>query len=457
MVGRARTCAAAAAAILLLGSAGPAHAAKWREVTPGQPVSALAAPGVTRSGDGVLHVLWARTEGLGGSVQHSAVAAPGNAVTGPNAVYAYNGGVNESVAVIGVAEGLRAFFSGLGDSLGDPRDDGVETALSTNGGTTWTPSPAIVSHDSHAYASGLGAALAPGNVPIFAWGDTGPGSAGFHVGLDAASVDVHFGSPTVCCEYDANVAVDGATGAAFVAWKFIYSDSGTAVQATSGGDMLQPPGGQAAETGIRTPVTGRLGAGDVFLGYQFGTNQFLSRPAVWNVTQRRLVDDGHLKGQRNAQAIGLAPGPAGKLWLFYARGDRLYATRSNDAATRFGAIVSVPKIAGKPQLLNLVGEGSAGPLDLVAVFRNDTGASLWQRRLLAGLTLKAKVNGDAVTLTVTDAGAKVGGAKVKLAGKTAVTGANGKVTLTVAPGRYKAKASKTGYKAAKLKVKVKPG
>jgi hypothetical protein len=458
--GLVRRCAVVAI-LALLGAAGSAQAAAWRELTPGQPVPTGAAPGVARSGDGVLHVLWPRAEGQAGSIQHNAVSASGTGVSGPNQVFSYTHGSSQSVAVIRVDEGLRAFFSGLMGTLGHPQEVGVETALSTDGGGSWTPSPTIVSNNtpgniSKAYTAGIGAARGSANVPIFAWGDTDPGSGGYHVGLDPAAPDVHIGSTTECCEYSANVAVDGGTGAPFVAWKYVYGgSSGTAVQALGSRELLQPPNGSAVEAEFRTPITGRIGAGGVFLAYQFGTNPFSARPAVWNVTARRLVNDSSFKHQADAQAIGISPGPAGKLWVFYRRGARLYATRSNGKATRFGAIVSVPTLPGQPQLLNLVGEGSAGPLDLVAVFRNAGGSSLWHRRLLAGLSLAAEVTGHNVTLTVTDAGAKVKGAKVGLAGKSATTGSSGKVAFTIGrSGKYTATASKKGYAPARRKLKV---
>ncbi len=457
---RAGACTAVAMAVSMLIASGAA-AAPWKELTPGQPISALAAPGVARTGDGALHVLWPREDGAGASLQHTGLSASGTGVSGPNQVFSFTNGISQSAAVMVVDEGLRAFFSGLMGTNTQPQQIGMETALSTDGGASWSPSPTIVSNNSsggrsEAYTAGISAARAPGNLPIFAWGDTAPGSAGYHTGLDPAAADVHFGSPTVCCEYYPGVAVDGATGAAFLAWKYIYGNgSGTVAQALGSLGELAPPQAGAVEAEIRTAITGRIGAADVFLAYQRGTNQFLSRPAVWNVSDQKLVDDGRFKRQGKAQAIGISAGPSGRLWVFYRRGSRLYATRSNTKATRFGEIVSVPTLSGAPQLLNLVGEGSRGPLDLVAVFRNASGSSLWHRRLLPGLSLSAKVSGHTVTATVTDAGAKVKGAKVKLAGKSSTTGPSGKVTFTaVGSGRYTMVASKAGYTPAKRPIRI---
>src|SRR5262245_27244214 len=398
-------CAAVVAALATLGTATTADAAKWREVTPNQDISALAAPGLARTADGVLHVAWPREQGLGGTVVHSAVSASGKSVSGPNDVFSYTGGLSHSIALIRVDEGLRAFFSGLMDVSVHPQQTGVETALSGDGGASWTASRAVVA-TSKAYTAGIGAVQGPANVPLFAWGDTDPGSAGYHVGVSPATPDTHYGQTTTCCEYAPNVAVDGLTGQEFLAYKFIYPDnvSGTSVQPIGGG-LVHPPGADAAETEIRPALTGRIGAGGVYLAYQRGTNQFLSRAAVWNATTGKPVDNGLFGKQKRVQAIGIASGADGRLWVFWRSGSKLFGTRSNKQATRFGALVKVATLKGNPQLMNLAGEGSRGPLDVIAVFRKGSGddASLWHNRLLPGLSLAAKVKGHKVTFTVTDA------------------------------------------------------
>ena len=455
--------AASVAALLALGAPGGAEAAKWREIAPGQPVSALAGPGAARTGDGVLHVLWPREEGMGGSYQHTAISPQGTSASGPNPVFSFTHGIGRSAGLIVVDGALRAFFSGLMGTTDHPQQIGVETALSIDGGANWAPSPTIVSNNSpggrsNTYTAGIGAARGSANVPIFAWGDTDPGSAGYHVGLDPADPDRHIGETTACCEYATNVAVDGVTGAAYLAWKFIYGTAGgTASQAIGSAEVLRPPGGAAAEGEIRTAITGRSGAGDFFLAYQRGTNPFLpARPSGTDGPQARPRPAVPAAAQRPGHRH--LTGTYRKALGFYRRGSRLYAARSDTHARRFGAIAGVPTPPGDPQLLNLVGEGSDGPLDLIAVFRDSGGsAGVWHRRLLPRLTLAAKVKGHKVTFTVTDAGAKVTGAKVKVAGKSKTTGGSGTASFTLAqPGAYTGKATKNGHSAAKRKVTVKP-
>ena len=101
-------------------------------------------------------------------------------------------------------------------------------------------------------------------------------------------------------------------------------------------------------------------------------------------------------------------------------------------------------------MYELDGEGSAGPLDLVA---ND-GQGLWHQQVWPRLQVAAKRAGKAIVFTVTDAGDPVAAAKVKVGGKTLTTAANGQATLANAlGGKVKASASKAGYAAATTTVR----
>ena len=95
-------------------------------------------------------------------------------------------------------------------------------------------------------------------------------------------------------------------------------------------------GTQAVRPGQRTALTGRIGAGGVYLAYgagypAFGTVQLLriGRPPV-AVARSTEVDH-----------VGIAPGPGGRLWLFWSTGEGYAATRSNRAATRFESVTRV--------------------------------------------------------------------------------------------------------------------
>ncbi len=63
----------------------------------------------------------------------------------------------------------------------------------------------------------------------------------------------------------------------------------------------------------------------------------------------------------------VVPEPDGRLWVMWEkRSQRLYATRSNRAATWFGAVVEVNPPAGTGSIWKAAGDGALGRLDLVA-------------------------------------------------------------------------------------------
>lgn len=145
-------------------------------------------------------------------------------------------------------------------------------------------------------------------------------------------------------------------------------------------------------------------------------------------------------------------------WEGKDRGKRILATRTNPAATAFGAVVSIKPPRGTNAIHSLSVDGSQGFLDVLALIeRGPDDISHWHQRVLPGLTLSAKPRtvaaAKAVTFKVTDAGAAVAKAKVTIKlGKKKVTGkttANGTAKLKVPArtkrGRYAATARKSGY------------
>ena len=205
----------------------------------------------------------------------------------------------------------------------------------------------------------------------------------------------------------------------------------------TGKSFLQPIG--------RTPISGRIGAAGVFLAYGQGYPT-LKTVAVWRVDTAtpQLV----LKAP-GAKHVGVAAAPEGRLWVMWDVNGKIYATRTNHAATRVGP-PSMVKPPGSGSVYELDGEGSAGPLDLVA---ND-GKSLWHQQVWPKLQVSGRRAGKTIVFTVADAGDPVVAAKVKAGGKTLTTAANGRATLANAPpGKVKASASKAGYTAASTTVR----
>lgn len=450
-------------------SAGPPGA--WTQVTSEAQSSNTSEVGLERTADGALHVLWARDSGSTEEIVHTSISPDATGVSDAHQVIATPLSVNRSVDLVaGPGGGLRAMFAGI--FPGAPSfSNSMATATSGDGGVTWSAvgpasenDPAVDSDGTAYVGSGIGAGVALNGTVISIWGDSSPSGAGYHLGLDPLVPDVALSSAV--CERDPNVGVDSVTGETVLGWNCLETDT-MQVLRSSVGAVENAPSSGASTLQQRVGLTGRLGADGVYAAYGTGSNDFDAWPALWRVGAAKAKV---IKQPRDAQDITLAPAPGGRLWIAWVgadRGDRVFATRTNPAATKFGEVVSLKPPQGTEAVHRLAIEGSGGFLDAVAlVDRGDDDIAHWHQRMLPGLTLKAKPAkvsaGKKAKFKVTDAGAGVGGAKVKLKlGKKQVSAKskpNGKVALKVPaktkPKRYKATARKAGYAPGKTKIRV---
>jgi len=463
-----RVAAAAVAAAAILTLPGPAEA-KWRKVTSQGQTGSTSEVGIERSANGVLHVLWPSDSGATEQLMHSAISENGRSIAGPHQVASTTNFINNSVDLVaGPSGGLRAFFAGVFPGVSN---DAIRTSTASASGTTWSghaaASQTSAGPTNAAAGSGIGATVTPAGTPWSSWGDSSPGGGGFHAGINPAANDLAFSSG--CCERDPNLAFDSQTGVVAVGWNYLPTGPAArrlqvVVPFVTG--VQDAPMSAATWTGQRVGLTGRIGAGGIYAAYGAGTNQFNARPALW-----RLGAAGAkvLKSPRDAEHTTVAPAPGGRLWLAWEgkdRGFKIFATRTSPAAKPKGAIVATKPPKGTQQIYRVNVEGSRGYLDVLALVRRGSGEiAWWHARLRPGLSLRATPQrvrtGRKVTFKVTDAGQPVAGAKValKLANKhTKKTNGAGKTTIKVPkstkPRRYRARATKGGYAAAKRKVKV---
>ncbi|MEZ5078415.1 MAG: hypothetical protein R2725_13345 [Solirubrobacterales bacterium] len=445
---------------------------KWTRVTGIEGVAAVNTDelGLERTADGILHIAWARQAGgIADVLLHSAVSANAKSVSGPDPILAAaNNGINPSVELVaGPSGSLRVLFAGLFPET--PIDQVMSSATAPAAGAPWSaPEPVSntgVATASKVYiASGIGGAVSPAGLTAFAWGDSGPSEGGYHLGLDPLALDTPFSN---ALERDPNVAFDQQSGAAYVAWNVLggagAGNSLMILPVGAGGPVTAPKSGSTG-IGDRVSISGRIGAGGVYVAYGYGSNQFIGKPALWRIGAPKVKV---AKNYRGAEHIGLAPAPGGRLWIYWERDGRLYASRSNASATNLGTLVSPKPPKGTKTVYRLQGEGSHGPLDLLALADAKGGLGFFHQRVLPGLKLTAKPKvtkaGKAVTFRVTDAGAAVKGAKVqlKLGKKKLTKKTNGKGMATVKlstatnPGKYTATARRGGYTKATIKVRVK--
>ena len=433
--------------VLVLGlsasaSAGPRG--QWTRL-PGTVLN-FAEPGLARTGDGVLHVLYTRRNGTKEDLVHLEISSAGQ--VGPDAVALGGWSAMSHPDLLRLPDGsLRAFFGGIRSTNPGETNNAMNTAIAPAAGTPWTLKPGKAAQATYAYATGVaGAGLAKDGTPISTW--SGSPGLGFHYGIDTSTPDGTI-PQTGCCLYTPDVAVDSASGQA---WVGFHSNENAApglyVNAIGpggpqGGRKLAPAsvtGKSSIYPGNRTSLTGRIGAGGVYLFYGQGYPTFKTI-ALWKVDTARphLV----IKADRNEHA-NVAAAPDGRLWLMWEQNGTIYAARTNRTATRVGAVNAIKPPSGAT-IYRLNGEGSAGPLDLIANM-SAGGQNLFHQQVWPKLSLAGSRSGTKIVFRVTDAGDPVASATVKAGGKSLKTAANGTATLSPAPkGRVKATASKAGY------------
>jgi hypothetical protein len=142
----------------------------------------------------------------------------------------------------------------------------------------------------------------------------------------------------------------------------------------------------------------------------------------------------------------------------WERGGRYFATRTNRAATRAGAVTAVRPPPGTASTFGLFGEGSRGLLDLIANAGTVSTVAMWHTQVLPSLQADATGLKNAIRVKVTDAGDPVAGVRVRVAAKSATTNGQGVATIrNVKPGPAIVTATKAGYRRDTDRARVKPG
>jgi hypothetical protein len=441
-----------AAAALALAAAPTAHAATWKQVTSSGGAS-IDQVGLLRTGDGVLHVVWHRRTGPSTEdLLHTAITADGK--VGATATIAPGWATLENAALTSAPGGIRAFWGGIRTINPDETNDEMNTALSTDGGATWAlQTGSVVPLGGQSYGSPVSATTRPDGAPVITW--AGTLGTWVHVGLTPDAPSSNYQPPLGHYGYDPGIASDA--GGTMIAW---YSNAtghlgayvqGVNADGTPIGTAMQMPGTANMNVGMlgRTPIVARAGGG-FYVAYPIGYPS-LSSVRVWKVGSPKTTLIAKTSGDSLA---ALAADPSGRLWVAWRDGKDVYASRSNKSATEWGATVAAGGPKGASSIYKLDAGATAAGVDLFGNFAlgADPTSATYYTRIRPGLTLTAKRSSKGVTMTVTDAGSPVKGAKVRAHGKTVTSDAKGRATLSI-KGRTTVTATAKGYETATLKVK----
>ena len=407
--------------------------------------------GLSRTNDGVLHVFWKRRKGsLEESIVHTPISVSGKVGSASPVLGAFKAAGNPAAVTLPDGK-LRVFFPGLGDTNAD---GGVKAATAPPSGTQWTREGIRVSSTVSA-VSPIGAAVTKDGESIFAYSYSF--HLAFHVGIDPGVTDTEIQPDQACCDYFPGLATDAASGQTVIAW---YSNARNRVGLwaqqilPTAGPRKLVPGSAEGKSSLaidqQTPIASRLGAPGVYIAYCSGYPT-CKRALLWRTSGGKAVLAG---ASADVEDVNIATAPSGRLWVMWHDGgtNELFATRTNKAATRFGPVIKVKPPVGASEVWKLRGEGSGGPLDVLASVSTGTPLATWHTQIWPTLTISVKKTSVGVTFLVTDAGDPMAAAKVSYAGKKLTTNAKGQAKSAPAKSRTRATATKAGYTAATINV-----
>jgi hypothetical protein len=447
-----------AAALVVVGAGAAGPPGNWTRITETNDRN-IDQVATARTADGVLHAIWTHRVGTRVDLMHTRIGANGQPIGQPNAVQTGWASMGNPDLVALPGGGLRAFWGGIRSTSAGETNNALNTATAGSDGLSWALQAGKAAKDTNAYASTAGAGLA-GSTPVSAWATTFGTRVHFGTSPGDSDVAVQDGVGN-CCGYQPDIATD-ASGQTYVGW---YSNAtnqaGLYVQGISPGGVvgsrLFVPGSATADRRSalsldqRIGIAARLGGG-VYVAHGTGYPTF----ATVNLWRVGAAGPSFSIAARGAQDVNIAAAPEGRLWLMWQRSGKVYAVRTNKAATRVGPVTAVNPPSGTSTIWKVAGDGALGPLDVFASVSTGGGAlSTWHTQVLPRLQLKATGGKKKATFAVTDAGDPVAGVTVRIGGKRLTTNAAGKASAAFKAGRIAAAASKAGYTGAAAKASVK--
>ncbi len=463
------------AALSTLLSMQTAHAApdpQWSRLSSGN-VGTQQQPSVHRFGRD-LQVVWTQPDGQRSAMWTRILGADGKPTGPAERILRWQTLIQDPV-IFAIGSTRYIVFAGMRTSnVTDPYSTGAEYYMTSTDGHSWTLGPGSLSASERASGSYGTAAINYLGSPLVAFTEASASRITFHHGVDPNSPATQPDGQTAKTgnfAYNTALGEDASTSAVWALW---YSNSGK--RATNGvvaqrlfpttGSLINAPSSSMASHGGQTstapdqdlPAVSRSArsGGGVYTAYATPKANAI---AVWRVGARRPAFT--IKATFEVGQVSLAAGPDGRLWIFWRNGTgALEATRSNKAATRAGAIRDVRPPRGTT-VYRTAGDGSTGPLDVVALTAGAKGAmeSIQVRPGLTGSAQRIWRRGHSYSVKVTDAGAPVSGALVRFAGHQAKSNRRGMARFTVsahqAIGRSTVTVSHGGYAGVALSVSVK--
>jgi hypothetical protein len=357
-------------------SANPAGPGVWTNVEGPNLLALSTNPTAVRGQDGSL---FAAFSDANGDLAVSKIGADGTRLS---TVVAIPGG-NSPGPAIGrdpTTGELRVMYGGF---RSPPGESGTYSATAPAAGTPWSSVAKI------ANLSGATTVTAVGLDGTVFLGQAG-GNVSLHRGTDPADPDHTYQAS--CCSQDAGLAVDGASGAPYLAWitgspeRRLTVRQGSASTGEPVGGALEAPGlgGTPADAIVEQMVTisGRVGAAGVYAAYA-DRDTDPGELLLWRVgdpaPRQAAIVDGNITNP------ALAPAPDGSLWIMWyedAASDKIAARQLRPDGTTLGPITRLdpPPSPVFESIGQITGAAQADRLDLLA---SGTQRRLYHTQVLA--------------------------------------------------------------------------
>ncbi len=432
--------------------------------------SLLVQPSLARGPFGALQVVWI-TEGTPQSLIYRPVAADGTPGAGQVVAAGWNSLSNPDIVDVASSDTVRVFAGGMDGGS----HDGLNVWFSGDGGASWALQPGMISGPGGtAYSSDVSAVL--GATAYF---ETWSSSYGVYVHrsfVNDPTADYQFNDVgdygyDSALGYDAGndrlyvVAAYNATGKSGLWMRRVDTATGAPTGASFA--LAGSSTGSAHSFDVkqmRTPIT-PVGGG-LLVAYPTGYPASKTL-RVWRVTPGGVTPATLATGGATISATSVTGDAFGRAWAVWTTQtsgrSTVYARRSNVGATSWGATVKLKGPSGTGTLWKLSASAQDDRVDVVGTFQKGGQYVLYHGQLWAGLSVtvspKTLHSGKAatVTVTVTDAGRPLAGAKVKIGSATATTDLVGKAKFSVKlakTGKSTVTVTKPGYVRASSSISV---
>jgi hypothetical protein len=435
--------AAAGLAVAPAAQAGPPG--HWTRLTTSSHISNIDYPGLVRQGS-KLQVFWTQNDtGTASSLRVRGVSAAGKADAATHTVVSgWSSLINDPAPILHNG-GLLVAFGGIRSTAASEKYSGAMAYATSTNGTAWALGSGALTKTKTAYGSYGTDAVDDAGTPYVAVNAGSSDHVTLHRGIDASFPAAQNDDQTTATgsfAYHAALARDTKTGVIWAAWysngtgqegiwyQQVYPTKGTARRAPGSYSSAGTPAPDQA-----VAITSRKGGG-VWIGYAVGY-PFTTKVRVLKAGSSTYRD----LAAHDAGAVALSAGVGGRIWAAWEADGKVFAARSTVSVSRFSTKVSAAGPSAKyyGSVYSVAIDGSKGPLDVVvnATVPNKSYQALYHTQLYAPLVVKLSrtsvksSTGGSVTVTVTDAGAAVAGAKVVFNGVTVKTNSHGKAIVKV--------------------------